>query len=93
MSSRRFPSVWNAIENTPQEAVSMRLRSEIIIELSSLIEESGLSHVKAAELFCVTEPRVSELMRGKVELFSLEDLVGMAAVWGHSIECYVGEIS
>lgn len=82
MSKQRFQSVWDAIEDTPQLAASMRARSELIIELIELIKKRGMTQADAAKMFGVTQPRISDLMRGKVELFSLDALVDMAAIAG-----------
>ena len=82
MSKQRFQSVWDAIEDTPQMAASMRARSELIIELTELIKRRGMTQADAAKMFGVTQPRISDLMRGKVELFSLDALVDMAAIAG-----------
>ena len=79
---RRFASVWDAIENTPQEAASMRARSALMMNLAETIREQGMTQAQAAELFGVTQPRVSDLMRGKVNLFSLDTLIDMAATAG-----------
>ncbi len=78
----RFASVWDAIEDTPQEAVSMKARSALMMELSTTIQERGMTQSEAAEIFGVTQPRISDLMRGKVNLFSLDTLMDMAAVAG-----------
>ncbi|MBI5861864.1 MAG: XRE family transcriptional regulator [Rhodocyclales bacterium] len=82
MSKQRFQSVWDAIEDTPQLAASMRARAELIIELTELIKKRGMTQIDAAKMFGVTQPRISDLMRGKVELFSLDALVDMAAIAG-----------
>ena len=82
VSKQRFQSVWDAIEDTPQQAASMRARSELVIQLTEVIKKRGMTQAEAAKLFGVTQPRVSDLTRGKVELFSLDALVDMAAVAG-----------
>ena len=81
-NQQRFTSVWDAIEDTPQEAASMRARSALMISLTGLIREQGITQAQAAALFGVTQPRVSDLMRGKVNLFSLDTLMDMAATAG-----------
>ncbi|APW47341.1 helix-turn-helix motif domain protein [Rhodoferax antarcticus ANT.BR] len=81
---QRFASVWDAIEDTPQEAASMKARSALMMELSTVIQERGMTQVEAAALFGVTQPRVSDLMRGKINLFSLDTLIDMAATAGMS---------
>jgi predicted XRE-type DNA-binding protein len=80
----QFASVWDAIEDTPQEAASMKARSSLMIELRAVIEECGMTQSEAAALFGVTQPRVSDLMRGKINLFSLGTLMDMAATAGMS---------
>jgi len=81
---QRFSSVWDAIEDTPQQAASMRARSELMMNLTEVIREKGMTQGDAAALFGVTQPRVSDLMRGKINLFSLDTLIDMAATAGMS---------
>jgi len=78
----RFTSVWDAIEDTPQEAASMKARSALMMELSAAIQKRGMTQSEAAEIFGVTQPRISDLVRGKVNLFSLDTLMDMAATAG-----------
>ena len=81
---QRFKSVWEAIEDTPQQAASMRARSELMMNLTEVIRERGMTQGDAAVLFGVTQPRISDLMRGKINLFSLDTLIDMAATAGMS---------
>ena len=67
-------SVQDAIEETPQEAASMAL--------SDAIQERGMTQTEAAAPFGVTQPRISDLMRGKFNLFSLDTLMDRAATAG-----------
>jgi predicted XRE-type DNA-binding protein len=86
MSNERFTSVWDAIEDTPAQAENMRLRSALMMALKDHITRKKLSQSQAAKLFGVTQPRVSDLMRGKIELFGLDSLVNMAAAAGLRVE-------
>lgn len=86
MSNQRFINVWDAIEDTPQEAASMRIRAELMIALQEHIKNTGLTQAQAAKKIGVTQPRISDLMRGKIDLFSLESLVDMITGVGLSIE-------
>jgi predicted XRE-type DNA-binding protein len=81
---QRFASVWDAIEDTPQQAASMRARAELMMSLTEVIREHGMTQGDAAALFGVTQPRMSDLMRGKISLFSLDTLIDMAATAGMS---------
>jgi predicted XRE-type DNA-binding protein len=82
MTGQRFDSVWDAIENTPAEAENMKLRSALMMTLKDHIDRNGLTQAQAAKLFGVTQPRVSDLMRGKINLFGLDTLVNMLATAG-----------
>lgn len=84
MKTPRVISVWDVIENTPQETASMKARSALMMALSEVIQTRGMTQGEAASLFGVTQPRVSDLMRGKINLFSLDTLMDMAATAGMS---------
>jgi predicted XRE-type DNA-binding protein len=86
MSKRRFSNVWDAIEDTPAQAENMKLRSALIMALKDHILRAGLSQSEAAKLLGVTQPRISDLMRGKIELFSLDTLVNMIGAAGLHVE-------
>lgn len=86
MSKQKFSSVWDAIEDTPQQAASMKARSALMIELQEYIKASGMTQKQAADQFGVTQARISDLVRGKIELFSLESLVDMATAAGMKVE-------
>jgi len=91
MSNKRFSSVWDAIEDTPEEAENMKLRSVLMMALKNHIARVGMSQAQAAKLFGVTQPRVSDLMRGKIDLFALDALVNMATAAGLHVEMRVLE--
>ncbi|WP_321946866.1 helix-turn-helix domain-containing protein [Paraburkholderia sp. J10-1] len=83
---QRFDSVWDALENTPEAAQNMTLRSDLMITLEEHIKRNKLTQTQAAALFGVTQPRVSDLMRGKIDLFSLDSLINMAVAAGMKVE-------
>ena len=89
MSNEQFASVWDAIEDAPEEAENMKLRSGLMRSLKDYIERTGLNQTEAAKLFGVTQPRVSDLMRGKINVFALDALVNMAAAAGLHVEMRV----
>ena len=91
MSNQRFSSVWDAIEDTPEEAENMKLRSVLLTALKNHLTRTEMSQTQAAKLFGVTQPRVSDLMRGKINLFGLDALVNMATAAGLHIEMRVLE--
>jgi predicted XRE-type DNA-binding protein len=91
MSTQRFDSVWEAIEDTPEEAENMKLRSALMAALKQHLAHTGMSQAQAAKLFGVTQPRVSDLVRGKITLFGLDALVNMAAAAGLHVELRISE--
>jgi predicted XRE-type DNA-binding protein len=91
MSNERFASVWDAIEDTPEAAENMKLRSVLMTALKNHLTRTEMSQTQAAKLFGVTQPRVSDLMRGKINLFGLDALVNMATAAGLHIEMRVFE--
>lgn len=78
MGRKRFVSVWDAIEDSATEAASMKLRAELADEIIERMRQRKLTQAKAALLIGVTQPRISDLMRGRLDLFSLDALVDMA---------------
>lgn len=91
MSTERFSSVWDAISDTPAEAENMKLRSALMIALKDHVAREGLSQARAAKILGVTQPRVSDLMRGKIDLFGLDTLVNMLSAAGLRVEMRVGK--
>jgi predicted XRE-type DNA-binding protein len=91
MTTERFASVWDAIENTAEAAENMKLRAALMMALSKHI--ASLKQDQAAKLLGVTQPRVSDLMRGKINLFGLDALVNMASSAGLRLELIVKEVA
>ena len=90
MKKMRFKSVWDALEETPAAAENMRLRSALMMALQGHIEREGLNQKEAAKLLGVTQPRVSDLMRGKIGLFALDTLVNMVSAAGMKVTLRIG---
>lgn len=89
--SQGFESIWDAIEDTPAQAENMRVRSALMIALKERIEAEGLSQANAAKLFGVTQPRISDLLRGKITLFSIDTLINMLATAGLHVELQIAQ--
>lgn len=82
----RYSSVWDAIMDTPQESLNMKLRSDLMLQIKQAIEVNAWTQKKAAKKLGVTQPRISDLLRGKIDLFSLDMLVNMLASMGEEVE-------
>ena len=86
MTRKRYDSVWDAIEETAEEAQNMKLRSTLMMALQEHIARAKLNQAQAAKLFGVTQPRISNLMHGKIDLFAIDTLVNMASAAGIRVE-------
>lgn len=91
MTNEHFASVWDAIEDTPAEAENMRLRSTLVIALAEHIKRQGWTQAEATRRLDVTQPRVFDLMRRKINLFGLDSLVNMLTDAGLHIEMRLSE--
>ncbi|MDK9695410.1 MAG: XRE family transcriptional regulator [Siculibacillus sp.] len=90
MIGKRFESVWDAVTDTPREAEAMKMRSAVMIELRRYIEEHGLDRSDAAALSGLPSSRVSDLMHGKIDRFTLDELVAMSVAAGFPIDADSG---
>ena len=73
-----FACVWDALEDSPAEAANMRLRSELMIAVQEAVGTWGLTQAEAARRLDVTQPRLNDLLRGRIGKFSLDTLILLA---------------
>ena len=85
-----FTNVFDALADTPQEAAKLRARAELARALSALVAANGWTQAEAARRCGVTQPRMSDLLRGRISRFSLDVLVNMAAGCGLRAACTGG---
>jgi predicted XRE-type DNA-binding protein len=78
---------------TPAEARNLRMRSDMMTALHKFIEREGLTQAAAARRLKVTQPRISDLTRGKISRFSLDTLVNMLVDAGLQVELRIRELS
>jgi len=77
--SRRFISVWDALEDTPQDAANMRLRTKLMRTLCETVRAWELPQKDAAKRLGITQPRLNDVLNGKIDKFSLDALVNLSA--------------
>lgn len=82
MKIEAFDNVWDAIEDDPAVAENLKLRSLLMIAVKNHIRREAWTQAEAAKVLGVSQPRVSNLLRGKINAFSLDLLVRMATVAG-----------
>jgi predicted XRE-type DNA-binding protein len=80
-----FASVWDAIADTPQKSANLRVRSELMNKIASIVERKDWTQSEAADQCGVTQPRINDLLRGRISRFSLDALVNIAFVLGQRV--------
>lgn len=83
--TRRFASVWDAIADTPEEAANLSARAELMQEIAAIVKDSGWTQAEAAAQCGLTQPRINDLLRGRVSRFSLDALVNIATALGRRV--------
>jgi predicted XRE-type DNA-binding protein len=77
-----FASVFDAIADTPQEAANLRARAQLARQIDAAIKERGWTQAAAARQCGVTQPRMNDLLNGRISRFSLDALVNIASAIG-----------
>ena len=77
-----YASVWDAIADTPEEAANLRARAELMQKIAALLKQREWTQAEAASHCGVTQPRINDLLRGRVARFSLDALVNIATALG-----------
>jgi predicted XRE-type DNA-binding protein len=80
--SESFDNVWDAITDTPGEAANLRARAELMRQIAAFVKKQGWTQVEAARHCGVTQPRINDLLRGRVSRFSLDALVNISTALG-----------
>jgi len=86
-------NVFRDIGFPPEEAENLKIRADLMIQISKIIRSRRLTQVQAAALFGITQPRVSDLIRGKLERFSIDTLVAMLGHAGVQVQFTLGRKS
>lgn len=86
MSDTTFENVWDAIEDTPAEAANMKARSAFMMAIQAAVESWDVTQAEAASRLGLTQPRMNDLLRGRIDRFSLDALMNMTAAAGLKVE-------
>ena len=86
MERQTFANVWDALEDTQTEAASMTMRSNLLIAIEQQVRSWNVTQTEAARRLGVTQPRLNDLLRARIQNFSLEALVDLAAKAGLSVQ-------
>lgn len=85
MKDQTFANVWDALEDSPEEAAHMSMRSELLIAVAQRVMGWGTTQSEAARRLGITQPRLNDLLRGRITKFSLDALISLAAKAGLSV--------
>ena len=91
MERQSFANVWDALEDTPAEAASMNMRSNLLIAVEQRVRSWGVTQAEAAKRLGITQPRLNDLLRGRITNFSLDTLINLASEAGLSVRLDIAE--
>jgi predicted XRE-type DNA-binding protein len=89
MKMQSFDSVWDAIEKSPEAAANMKARSQLMIAICDRVEAWATTQATAAKRLGLTQPRMNDLMRGRISKFSLDALMNLASRAGLTVRLQV----
>jgi len=89
VKKRKFESVWDAIEPSSAEAANMKARAEMMIAIRETVAAWGLTQAATAKRLGLTQPRLNDLLHGRISKFSLDALINVAAAAGLAVRVEV----
>ena len=87
--SEKFTSVWDALIEDKVEAKNLQVRSDLMIAITEYIKENKLTQKDASELLEVSQPRISDLVNGKIDKFTIDTLLNMLTLIGIKVDISV----
>jgi predicted XRE-type DNA-binding protein len=88
-----FASVWDALEDSPAEAANMRLRSDLMMAVTQAVARWDITQAEAAKRLGVSQPRLNDLLRGRIGNFSVDALVLLATKAGLDVQIRIGHLA
>lgn len=89
MKEKRFKSVWDALEDSPAQSANMKARADVMIAIRKVVDSWRTTQTEAAARLEITQPRLNDLLRGRIDKFSLDALMNIAARAGLSVRVKV----
>jgi len=85
IKAKTHASVWDALADTPEQAANLRARAELMQQIAAIVKKNRWTQSEAARRCAVTQPRMNDLLRGRVSRFSLDSLVNIATAIGRRV--------
>ncbi len=89
MTAKAVNSVWDALEDNPSLAANLKLRSSLMMKIAEYVEESGLTQVEAARRLGTTQPRLNDVLKGRIDKCTVDRLVNMLTEVGYSVDLQI----
>jgi len=83
--AKTYASVWDALADTPEQAANLRARAELMQQIAAIVKRNRWTQTEAAQRCGITQPRMNDLLRGRVSRFSLDALVNIATAIGRRV--------
>jgi predicted XRE-type DNA-binding protein len=80
--TRSKGNVFRDLGFPPGEAEHLLVRADLMIKVQKLVESKRLTQAELAKVLHITQPRVSDLLRGRIDLFSTDALIDILARLG-----------
>ncbi len=91
MERQRFDNIWDVLEDSPAAAANMAMRSNLLIAIEQRVRNWGATQEESARRLGLTQPRLNDLLRGKIDKFSLDALVNIATQAGLAVRVEIAE--
>jgi predicted XRE-type DNA-binding protein len=85
MERQSFENVWDALEESSGEAANMSMRSSLLIAIEQQVRGWNVTQAEAARRLGITQPRLNDLLRGRITNFSLDTLINLAGQAGLTV--------
>jgi len=89
IKAQTFANVWDALEDDPEQAATMTMRSDVMAAINDTVRDWNTTQARAARRLGITQPRLNDLLRGKINKFSLDTLMTLATRAGLKVKIQV----
>lgn len=80
-----YENIWEAVADIAGEAANMQAKAELMRQIVAIVKKNGWKQVEAAQHCGITQPRLNDMLRGRISRFSLDALVNIAAAIGQRV--------
>lgn len=80
-----FTSVFDAVTDTPEQSANLQARAELMQQIADIIQANAWTQIEAAQHCGITQPRINDLLKGKLSKFSLDALFNIATALGRRV--------